>query len=173
MCQGPPSCPVSPTDTNSTSGDPVEKKDETSFGVSTGSGGLSRTWQQAGRLEALLHVTSGQSMGTTMVWPELGQPPACTVTAGSPGEEAGWLRAPVQGGETVCCGSSERREPGLTAPTRRSQWPWAWLSLPASSSLHCFWCSANADGGTSLGSTVSGGAACQSVLLAWFPTCSY
>lgn len=30
-----------PTDTNSTSGDPVEKKDETPFGVSMGSGSLS------------------------------------------------------------------------------------------------------------------------------------
>lgn len=72
----PTSCPVYPTDTNSTSGDPVEKKDETPFGVSTGSGGLPRTWQQVAGLEALLHVTSGQSMGTTTVRPELGQPPA-------------------------------------------------------------------------------------------------
>lgn len=38
MCQGPPSVPRVPTDTNSTSRDPVEKKDETPFGVSVGCG---------------------------------------------------------------------------------------------------------------------------------------
>lgn len=38
MCQGPPSVPRVPTDTNSTSRDPVEKKDETPFGVSVGYG---------------------------------------------------------------------------------------------------------------------------------------
>ncbi|XP_031230164.1 high affinity nerve growth factor receptor [Mastomys coucha] len=38
MCQGPPSVPRVPTDTNSTSRDPVEKKDETPFGVSVAVG---------------------------------------------------------------------------------------------------------------------------------------
>lgn len=36
MCQGPPLVPRVPTDNNSTSRDPVEKKDETPFGVSGG-----------------------------------------------------------------------------------------------------------------------------------------
>lgn len=34
LCEGPPFMPCVSTDTNSTSRDPVEKKDETSFGVS-------------------------------------------------------------------------------------------------------------------------------------------
>uniref|UniRef100_A0A8C4MHD2 Neurotrophic receptor tyrosine kinase 1 n=1 Tax=Equus asinus asinus TaxID=83772 RepID=A0A8C4MHD2_EQUAS len=38
--------------------------------------------------------------------------------------------------------------------TLGSLWPWAWLSLPASSFLRCSLCSTNVDGGTSLASTV-------------------
>lgn len=60
--------PRVPTDTNSTSGDPVEKKDETPFGVSMGSGGLSRTGHREAGLQAHLHVTSGQSLGITAAW---------------------------------------------------------------------------------------------------------
>lgn len=48
--------------------------------------------------------------------------------------------------------------PGSNLLTPRSQWLWAWRSLPASSFLRCSLCSINVDGGTSLGSTVSGGA---------------
>lgn len=61
-----PTLPCVPADTNSTSGDPVEKKDETPFGVSMGSGSLS-TWDQKAGLEAHLHATSGQRMGVSTV----------------------------------------------------------------------------------------------------------
>lgn len=55
-----------PTDTNSTSGDPVEKKDETPFGVSMGSGSLC-TWDWEAARGAPLQVTSDQRMGSTGV----------------------------------------------------------------------------------------------------------
>lgn len=69
-----PTLPCVPTDTNSTSGDPVEKKDETPFGVSVGSAGFSIWYQEAG-LEALLHATSGQGVGISTLWPVLSSPP--------------------------------------------------------------------------------------------------
>lgn len=49
--------------------------------------------------------------------------------------------------------------PDPTTPYPRSRWPWAWPFLPASSFLQHFLCSTNVDAGTSLGSTVSRGAA--------------
>lgn len=45
--------PCVPIDTNSTSKDPVEKKDETPFGVSMGSGSLGRGWGWEAGLEAV------------------------------------------------------------------------------------------------------------------------
>lgn len=75
MCQSLSFLPCVPTDTNSTSGDPVEK-DETPFGVSVGSGSSSRTLDQEAGLGAHLHVGSGQSTEISRVWPELNQPPS-------------------------------------------------------------------------------------------------
>jgi hypothetical protein len=69
--------------------------------------------------------------------------------------------------------SSEGTEVSGSDPTPRSQWLWAWLSLPVSSFLHYSLCSTNADREASLGSTVSGGGSaegCLSVLLALFAT---
>lgn len=98
--------PCVPTDTNSTSGDPVEKKDETPFGVSMGNGSLS-TWDWEAGLEAHLYVTSDQRIGVISLpcaWSATSQP-----QPGALGEqEAGlgaWLWASMQDGETVCGGA--------------------------------------------------------------------
>lgn len=52
MCRGPLSMPCVLTDTNSTSGDPVEKKDETPFGVSMRWSCWSRPWDREAGLAA-------------------------------------------------------------------------------------------------------------------------
>lgn len=51
MCRA-HSPPCVPTDTNSTSGDPVEKKDETPFGVSLRWGSLPQPWDREAGLAA-------------------------------------------------------------------------------------------------------------------------
>lgn len=99
--------PSVPTDTNSTSGDPVEKKDETPFGVSTGSG--ARPGLGAGGQGYGLVCTSLPARAWGSVQPGWAQPACLTATAQSPGAERAALGGLAEGGG--CRGASERRSP--------------------------------------------------------------
>lgn len=107
MCQDPLSMPCVSTDTNSTSGDPVEKKDETPFGVSMRRGSWSQTWTwdwEAG-LAACPHVVSGESVTIRTMWPEPPPQPG----SGVPGQEEaglGWGACKME--SRCCCGGARR-----------------------------------------------------------------